>query len=183
MGGVKQPLAVDERGNALLAFDFGDETDLESLELPCPLSLVLVWSAGHCLMVFDRWKHAWELPGGCREDDETPRAAAVRELVEETGQTPAALEYVGVARFGLSDGPEEYGAVYQAVIDRVRVDRAGADPAGGDRAEGDRPEVDQVEEFEGSDEIERVVWWDPGTGLAGVDGTDAAIVRLVLRRS
>lgn len=151
-------LAVDGRGNALVEFSFGVEGDLDSLDLPLPLSLVVLWRDGRCLMVFDRWKQAWELPGGVREGDESARQAAAWELAEETGVAGVELEYVGVARFRLArDGREEYGAVFQATVDR---------------------EV----EFVANDEIERVSWWDPSTELPGVDGPDAAVVRLVAGR-
>ncbi|AVT40537.1 NUDIX hydrolase [Plantactinospora sp. BB1] len=40
--------------------------------------------------VFDRW--VWELPGGYVDDDEHPAECAVREVEEETGWRPAAVE-------------------------------------------------------------------------------------------
>ncbi|MGW7693821.1 NUDIX domain-containing protein [Streptomyces asiaticus] len=40
-------------------------------------------------MVFDRFRQSWELPGGRIEAGESPRQAAARELLEETGQEPA----------------------------------------------------------------------------------------------
>lgn len=150
-------LAVDARGNALLEFRYGDENELAELDLPSPLALVVVWRAGLCLMVFDRWKQTWELPGGMREEGESARVAAGRELAEETGLDGVVLGYVGVARFRLArDGREEYGAVYQTTVESDL-------------------------QFVPNDEIERVVWWDPATELPGVDGPDAAVVQLVQR--
>lgn len=40
--------------------------------------------------VFDRW--VWELPGGYVDDDEHPAQCAVREVEEETGWRPQAVE-------------------------------------------------------------------------------------------
>ncbi|MEV0900433.1 NUDIX hydrolase [Actinoplanes sp. NPDC049802] len=42
-------------------------------------------SAGRALLVEPAYKPDWEIPGGAVEADESPRAAAVRELREELG--------------------------------------------------------------------------------------------------
>lgn len=114
------PLAVDRWGNRLLAFTPGVESDVAPANVvpPCPCSLVTVWCGPCCLMVFDRWRQQWELPGGGREPDESPRVAAIRELHEETGRELPELDYVGTARFALSsDGRVELGALYRARIE------------------------------------------------------------------
>ena len=156
---VDNPIATDNRGNALLAFTPGEESDLERLEqaLPCAFSLVLVWHHGRCLLVFDRWKQNWELPGGAREEGETPRAAALRELAEETGERPTSLDYLGVVRIRLvSDGHEELGAIYQT-------------------------HIDQPIPFKPNNEIERVTWWTPGDPIADADAPDLAVIRIAGR--
>lgn len=149
-------LAVDSAGNALVNFECGDETRLDALDplIPLPLSLVTLWHGHRCLTVFDRWKQMWELPGGSREDDESPRDAAWRELREETGQRPDELRYVGVGtiRFS-SDSRLEYAALFTARI---------ANPL----------------PFEANDEIERVCWWNPSDDLPGMAEIDAYLARL-----
>lgn len=45
--------------------------------------------AGRVLLVEPTYKPYWEIPGGAVEADESPRAAAVRELKEELGLTVA----------------------------------------------------------------------------------------------
>ncbi|WP_410812303.1 NUDIX hydrolase [Micromonospora sp. 067-2] len=49
--------------------------------------LLLMWRHR---FVFDRW--VWELPGGYVDDGEQPASCAVREVEEETGWRPGAVE-------------------------------------------------------------------------------------------
>lgn len=143
-------------GDSLLAFDRGDEAELSDIDpaIPLPLALIAVWCEGRCLMVFDRWKSEWELPGGTIEAGESPREAAVRELREETGLEPSHLGYVGLATFRLRpDGRLEHGAVFEA-------------------------HVPEEGTFTPNDEIERVYWWNPDDQVMGMEGLDAVLVRL-----
>lgn len=43
------------------------------------------------LLMFNKWKKYWELPGGIIDEGETARECAVRELLEETNQYFIAL--------------------------------------------------------------------------------------------
>jgi len=153
---VTTTLALDANGNELLAFVSGDESDLGRLDpnVPLPLSLVVAQHEGDTLLVFNRWRREWELPGGMIDDGETPRAAAVREFVEETGQPEPQLSYAGVATFRLMpDSRVEYAAVY------------GVNLVGRSR-------------FEPNDEIEMLAWWD-GRTLADLSVLDEKIAQLV----
>ncbi|GAB1639633.1 NUDIX domain-containing protein [Krasilnikovia sp. MM14-A1259] len=47
--------------------------------------VLLTDPAGRVLLVEPQYKPYWEVPGGCVEADESPHAAAVRELKEELG--------------------------------------------------------------------------------------------------
>ena len=112
------PLATDAAGQALLDFqtaaEFEDVDTFDTTELPRPLSLVVVHSEGAVLFGLNRWRHEWERPGGMREAGEPPRAAASRELYEETGVlvTPATLGWGGRATFALLNPPcREFAAV------------------------------------------------------------------------
>lgn len=65
----------------------------------------------------NRWRQAWELPGGIREAGERPRDAASRELAEETGLEVDDLTWVGLARFALVDPTrDELAAVYSVGV-------------------------------------------------------------------
>lgn len=117
---------------------------------------MLLWWEGRCLLVFDRWKQEWELPGGVIDDGETPRQAAARELWEETGQEPDGLEFAGEVTFRLQpDGRLERAAVFEAHINAPGT-------------------------FEPNDEIKKVCWWQPDSEVPEMEGLDTALVRQCL---
>lgn len=106
------PLAVDGRGNALVAFHRA-RTSAQSYA-PLPLAL------GHgpaVLLVRSAARDCWELPGGMIEPGEHPRQAAQRELHEETGHQldTGDLILAGHAEFTLTHPNRgEYAAVFTA---------------------------------------------------------------------
>ncbi|MFI9597737.1 NUDIX hydrolase [Nonomuraea sp. NPDC052265] len=128
-------LAVDQAGNLLTAFYPVAEVARFD-DGPMPLALVAVWRGEELLLVFNRGRRCWELPGGMIDPGETPRMAAVRELREETGLNVADLVFAGHARFLL--GPErrvEYAALYTTRTS-ARLD------------------------FTPNEEISAICWWD-----------------------
>lgn len=112
----------DRAGNTLVGIRVVAEQELERLarQVAVPSSLVVVEHADAVLMVFDRWRQQWELPGGMRERGETARAAAVRELGEETGIHGAEVALAAVAEFDLGKpARRELLAVYRAQLGAV----------------------------------------------------------------
>lgn len=157
---MTSPLEVDLKGNELLAFQPGRESDLEHLDsgIPLPLALVVGRHRGDIPLVYNSWREEWELPGGMIDPGEMPHAAAVREFVEETGQPPPQAQYVGVVTFRLMpDRRLEYAAVYTA-------------------------ELTLRAPFLSNDEIDAIRWWD-GTDATDVSQLDAVIARLVIDSS
>jgi 8-oxo-dGTP diphosphatase len=143
-------------GSALLSFERLPEEGLGRLDPSVPLtaSIVVLWYGGKCLMVFNRYRQAWELPGGMLDPGESPREAAIRELEEESGQRPDALDFAGVALIRVApDHRLEFLATYQGRI---------ASPL----------------PFTPNDEMSHSTWWDPGEELADLFPIDAALARL-----
>ncbi|MDX3186779.1 NUDIX hydrolase [Streptomyces sp. MN03-5084-2B] len=104
----------DRAGNVLLAVRGVAESELPRR---VPAALVVVVHAGAVLMMFDKRRGQWELPGGMREPGETAREAAARELAEETGVHGVALTFAAVAEFDLvRPARRELLAVYRAEL-------------------------------------------------------------------
>jgi 8-oxo-dGTP diphosphatase len=66
-------------------------------------AVVAIYVGSDLLLVRSSYRVGWHLPGGGVRRDETPEAAARRELAEEIGLTASALHPVGVTS-GICDG-------------------------------------------------------------------------------
>lgn len=149
-----EPLAVDSRGNELLRWLPAESGVLPAVDpsVPTPLALMVARSGSRTLIVYNRWRKCWELPGGMIEPGESAEAAARREFLEETGHASSDVRAAGVATFRLApDGRLEHGAVYTCT-------------------------VDEAVPFVPTAEIERIAWWD-GSPRQGVAELDAFISR------
>ncbi|GAB3426413.1 NUDIX hydrolase [Flindersiella endophytica] len=162
MGGFRTEysLPVEQAdGCALLAFEQLDDAGLALLAhrdpaVPLAASLVVLWCDGRCLMVFNRFRDAWELPGGMVDPGESAREAAFRELEEESGQRPGALDLAGVALSRVApDDRLEHLAIYHG------------------RIESPLP-------FTPNEEMSRSIWWDPAEPLPGLAPIDGALAWL-----
>lgn len=148
---------MDERtGNALVAFLPAAHVREVPDDAPMPAALVAVWHGPHLLLVFDRFRHQWELPGGRIDPGETPRQAAVRELHEESGLRVPTLTLAGYARFRLTTPARvEYAALYTAQV------------------------AARHDDFTPNPEISAVRWWDTTGPLPnGAQILDATLARL-----
>jgi 8-oxo-dGTP diphosphatase len=149
------PVEQDD-GCILLRFDRCSEDDLDRLDpvIPLTAALVVLWHDDDCLLVFNRFRMAWELPGGMIDPGESAREAAFRELVEESGQRPDGLDFAGVARVWYAPAQRlEHLAIYQG---RMAVPSP----------------------FTPNEEMSDSVWWNPAERLDGLNPIDGALADL-----
>jgi 8-oxo-dGTP diphosphatase len=111
--------------------------------IPLTFSVAVLGHQGKLVMVYDRGRQQWEVPGGGLEPGETAYDCVVREIFEESGQRASNLRLCGIFSFYLkSKGNCELGALYAG-------------------------EVDELLPFAGNDEIEQMTLWDMRSVLAG----------------
>lgn len=143
---------LNRSGTILQAFLDVPEYRLEtSLEYPLTHALVVARHAGRSLLLFNRFKQQWELPGGIIEAGESARSCAARELEEETDQRSAALAFRGLMHVSFPSGKNEYGALYVTELGEVRP-------------------------FTQSEEAERITFWDGREEIGYVNEIDAALL-------
>lgn len=113
------------------------------------------------LLVFDRRRQRWQLPGGALEPNETVRACAVRELHEESSNTCFESELsfscayellVGPTRFN-PDTRTEFGALYEVTIEHIAA-------------------------FIPTEEIGATLWWNGAELSHELDGIDRKLIEL-----
>lgn len=92
------------------------ESDCASVAEPA-FAVVLARSANGVVLVFNRYRKVWELPGGLIDPGESARDSAARELAEEAGCTARNLEWLGLVE--VDDGVTHYGAVFACDVDAV----------------------------------------------------------------
>ena len=154
----RPPLAEKRNENLLLDFFPCAESELDTLDprIPLPLALMVAEHDGRVLLVHDAWRREWELPGGTIEQGETPRDAAVREFLEETGTPAGEVHFVGVATVQLGHERRiEYTAIYRTTLDAVADSRPG-------------------------DEIDELQWWDLRTEVPRLSAIDAHLAQLAV---
>lgn len=72
------------------------------------------------LLCYNTWRKQWELPAGQREDYETSKQCAARELYEETGQLVEELEFKGLLKVkNVLNGEVKYNPVYFSTVERL----------------------------------------------------------------
>lgn len=80
-------------------------------------AIMLARAPGGVVLVLNRFRKVWELPGGLIDPGESPVEAATRELREEAGCVAEAVRWRGVIE--VHDGRTHLGAVYECQVASV----------------------------------------------------------------
>ncbi|MDL4842500.1 NUDIX domain-containing protein [Aquibacillus rhizosphaerae] len=84
-------------------------------------SYAVIKCDGKYLLCFNTLRKQWELPAGQREENETPKACAIRELYEETGQCVSDLEFKGLLKVkNVSSHEIKYNPVYFTTLEAIQ---------------------------------------------------------------
>ena len=100
----------NERGERLISINQIDEAI--AMTFPITFSLVIARSEAGYLLVRNRARNVWELPGGFIDAGESPRLCAARELEEESGQSVVCLRWCAVLEIARPSTGTSYGALY-----------------------------------------------------------------------
>jgi len=153
---ARKPLAGD-RKSRLMEIIRCKENEIPDGCSPLTHVQVVARREGDVLLVLDKTRHTWELPGGIIEGDESPRDCIIREFTEETGQDPWYLEFVGVFCLEFRQGSRvEYGALFESKFADLRL-------------------------FVPSIEIAKLEVWNPAKKLEGIDPIDRELALFVLK--
>ncbi|MGR9048241.1 NUDIX domain-containing protein [Halobacillus faecis] len=73
------------------------------------------------LLCYNTLRKQWELPAGRREENESPKDCAIRELYEETGQKVSKLEFKGLLEVkNLITSDIKYNPIYFTTLEKLQ---------------------------------------------------------------
>jgi 8-oxo-dGTP diphosphatase len=86
-------------------------------DIPLSFAIVIARAPSGIVLVFNRYRRVWELPGGLIDPGESPRESAQRELHEEAGCHVDSLDWLGIVE--VDDGRRHFGAVFACEVANV----------------------------------------------------------------
>lgn len=119
-GGVLLEIIKNKYGLQFLNFIKVKETEINQYQR-VKGSFAVIQCKEKYLICFNKWRNQWELPAGRREEGETPKECAIRELYEETGQKVNDLAFKGLMK--VRDNKNEfikYNPVYFSTIEELQ---------------------------------------------------------------
>ena len=144
-------LATDKYGDVLVNF-----VPLINGEAPGPVgfSVIVLKHNEKTVLVYNRYKKHWEVPGGHREKDETPLQCVLREIKEETGQIPAAVHAAGIIGIqSTGKGKVVHGMLFSGTLQTLLP-------------------------FEENDEIAQICYWNGRDDIGYINEIDRKLVEL-----
>jgi 8-oxo-dGTP diphosphatase len=113
-------ITTKNNGFEFLDFIIATEKEINNYQ-PIAGSFAVVKCREMYLLCYNTWRKQWELPAGQREDDETPKECALRELYEETGQKVLDLEFKGLLKVkNTINGNIKFNPVYSTTIEKLQ---------------------------------------------------------------
>lgn len=122
---------------------------------PVAGSFAVIKCEGKYLMCYNVWREQWELPAGSREEGETPKECAIRELYEETGQMVTDLKFKGLLKSKKTiNGEIKFNPVYFA-------------------------NIEELQPFKENEETSKIMLWDLKEEIAAIDSVDIRILDFI----
>ena len=104
---------------------FHEISEHDAAGLSPTYAVMMAHSRKGVVLVLSRFRKVWELPGGAIDPGESPREAAIRELVEESGCVAHATRWLGIVE--VNDGRPHFGALLYCEVDQVPEDFSNAE--------------------------------------------------------
>jgi 8-oxo-dGTP diphosphatase len=147
-------LATDKHGDVLL--DFVPVKDGGRwMNRSLGFSVIVLRFEGKTLLVHNRHKQHWENPGGHREKDETPLECVLREILEETGQTPEYVRAEGIISIqSVNKGKIVYGAIFSGTVKTLK-------------------------DFKNNDEITAICCWNGIDDIGYINEIDRKLIEII----
>ncbi|SFS73157.1 8-oxo-dGTP diphosphatase [Paenibacillus sp. BC26] len=95
-----------------------NEHEVKNYE-PLAGSYAVVRFGAKYLICFNTWRKQWELPAGGRDDEETAKECAIRELFEETAQVVHDMDFKGLLKVRKPDGAIKFNPIYFADLEYI----------------------------------------------------------------
>ncbi|WP_299549655.1 NUDIX hydrolase [Seonamhaeicola sp.] len=149
----------NSKGDIFQDFIEVEETDVSKFS-PLTHSLAVAEHKGNYLLVFNRFKKHWELPGGLIDKGESPRQCAIRETKEESNQELSEVRFLGIMTFDfqpdhrVKERRMEFGTLYFGNIKKIL-------------------------DFEKNSETSKLCFWDGKADIGTIGPFDAKLIELV----
>jgi 8-oxo-dGTP diphosphatase len=111
---------INNNGFEFLEFINIREEEIHNFN-PIAGSYAVIKCGGKYLLCYNNWRKQWEVPAGKREQYETSKECAIRELYEETGQVVLDMEFRGLLKVKSTTNMYiKYNPIYFTTLKRLQ---------------------------------------------------------------